>query len=253
MLIASGPWYTSIILWTSLGTIFGFGVFALAVLAAWGNRIASRRRLLSYAVSMQSLLPLAPEGDLEIMHRGAPVESPSLVQLRIVNKGPRDIPSAAFDARKPLVFDLGIPIVAVLSHSSHVFGAHSVPALGTHIEIGPTLIPRGHWLTLTLLVSGDHLSLQCDNPLIDVEVVEEPTFQPRSPLRWAVAFSAVLAIAAYLISVLSFVLGTSARNLKISTGQFALIVLAALAASLGISLLGSAVLTRVSLRRRRRA
>lgn len=70
VLIASGPWYTSIILWTSLGTIFGFGVFALAVLAAWGNRIASRRRLLNYAVSMQSLLPLAPEGDLEVMHRG---------------------------------------------------------------------------------------------------------------------------------------------------------------------------------------
>jgi hypothetical protein len=177
VVVASGPWYSSITLWTALGSIFAFGLLSFAAWAAWSSYIAGRRQVLSYAANVQSLLPLAPEGDLDITYRGTPVESPSLVQLRIVNQSRGDIPSTAFDGGKPLGLDLGVPIVAVLSHNDHLSGAHTAAGGSTHIEIGPTLIPRGHLLTLALLISGDQLNLRWDNPLIGVDIVQEPSFK----------------------------------------------------------------------------
>lgn len=176
-MVASGPWYSSITLWTALGSIFAFGLLSFAAWAAWSSYIAGRRPVLTYALNVQSLLPLAPEGVLDITYRGAAVESPSLVQVRIVNQGRRDIPSTAFDGGKPLVLDLGVPIVAVLSHNSHLLGAHTAAGGNTHIEIGPLLIPRGHSLSLALLVSGTQLDVTWNNPLIDVDTVQEPPFR----------------------------------------------------------------------------
>ena len=183
MVVASGPWYSSITLWTALGSIFAFGLLSFAAWAAWSSYIAGRRQLLSYAVNVQSLLPLAPDGDLDITYRGTPVESPSLVQLRIVNQSRRDIPSTAFDSGKPLVIDLGVPIVAVLSHNRHLLGTHTAPEGRTDIAIGPVLIPRGHLLTLALLVSGDQLNFACDSPLIGVDIVQEPSFKLSPPAQ----------------------------------------------------------------------
>jgi hypothetical protein len=95
------------------------------------------------------------------------------VEIAVLNQGRLDIPTTAFDARKPLRLDVGAPIIEVLATAT-VPTNRAVPAVhvdGTVLQIGPGLIPKRPTITLSILVDGPAPRLRCVEPeLIDVEV-----------------------------------------------------------------------------------
>lgn len=85
------------------------------------------------------------------------VSEPRLVELLVKNAGRRDLQSSDFvNADNSLVFDFGVPVVAVLN--STVQPPTSAPSVTSHtgseLRIHPGLIAKGQMMTFSVLVDG---------------------------------------------------------------------------------------------------
>jgi len=94
---------------------------------------------------------------------------PHLIEISLTSKGRRDIPSAAFDRGRPLAFDVGAPIVAVLQTVCDPASSPTPPVSyeGRTLRIGPELIARNQVITVSLLVDGPNPRLACQQAAIE--------------------------------------------------------------------------------------
>jgi hypothetical protein len=110
---------------------------------------------------------------LEVRCDGQVLADPRVLEIGLFNQGRLDIPTTAFDARKPLRLDVGATIVDVLSAAT-VPANRAAPAVrfeGSMLQIGPSLIPKLQTIIFSVLVDGPAPRLTCVEPeLVDVEV-----------------------------------------------------------------------------------
>ena len=146
----------------------------LAAIPVLAQFVFSKRRL-AYEIRAAAPLIQAPmdvSKDLKVLHDGTVLNNPYFAELRLENRGHKDIPSEAFDQGMPIRFDLGIKIVKLLQITliPDELPAPRVKADGSIIEIGPSLIRKSLGLNIALLADGPGISLTCHNPLIDIKI-----------------------------------------------------------------------------------
>ena len=113
------------------------------------------------------------------------LDDPHVVTVRIEYKARRDIRGSDYEASKPLIMDVGAPILKWLNPGTD---ADVMPGLyvepGAHAaRIGPGLIRSGQVISIDLLTDGP-VSLHCLSPLADV-AIREAQADDESELIWA--------------------------------------------------------------------
>ncbi|WP_018352422.1 hypothetical protein [Longispora albida] len=201
----------TILLWVAVA---GLPVTVLSALFAWRALYPPRRRLV---VSFGRPVPLlASSGgrlpDLAVTVAGEPVTSPHVQTITVDSTGRHDVLNSQFDAGRPIVFDLGVPIVKVIRlHAASKTGERAEEPMTrtsrNELRLGPGPIPSGTRLTIELLTEGapqPHMSER----LSDTEVVQTAGFSGRSASTrkyWIVAGLMVgSAIAAQVAGVLTY-------------------------------------------------
>lgn len=174
MLTAAGAWYTSSTFLTIAGIVAVVVMGVLGAFVAW--RVGAPRKILVYSmpsptclVSSESLGP--SRADIQVAYQGAELADPYVATLRLDSRSRRDIRSADFDSGKPLVFDLGAEIMAVVGATPAGPIAQALTITGGTVRLAPLLIRRGTVLRISLLTDGEP-QLTCQSPLADVKVEE---------------------------------------------------------------------------------
>ena len=180
-MLATGPWYTSAttIGWTAVVVAVVFGVVTIVL---W--RLGIPKRLLIYTAESTSLLLTSGlkynnGDDIKVIIKRRVVADPHLVTLTIASRSRRDIRASEFDKDRPLLFHLGVPIVAAkciplekqntseLGSDLIASNAEGMPS--QTIQIQPSLIRRGPWRQVHLLTDGLP-DLTFESPIADVTV-----------------------------------------------------------------------------------
>lgn len=121
---------------------------------------ASQRRLLSRRVGAATL---------KVVVNGEEVEDPRSVTVHFVSYGQLDVPSSAYDGGRPVVIDLGVPVVQQLDSSG--IAAKDFVVDGSAITMTPHLIKAGAQYQWELVCDGPpHVTI--DPPLIDTDVMD---------------------------------------------------------------------------------
>jgi hypothetical protein len=201
VITVSGPWYDSGTLWAAVAAITGAGVLLLALWAAVAGWLRRRRgeRLL-YTAEITPLLTARPSlGPLEVRYQDEPLDQPALAELRFRFATQHDVPTTSFDADRPLRFNLGADIAALLRVLT-TGGSEPVVKLNANwVEIAPGLFRQGQVITAELLVSGTKLDIECDSPLIDVKDVQTSDIYPDPPGWWINRVTAGAWVAFFII------------------------------------------------------
>lgn len=188
--LAMGHWYTS-------GTTIS--IAAALVIGVVGAAVTWRagfppKKLIAYRLSEPTSLVSSESlgsarADLSVTYSGAELSNPYVVTLYAESRSRRDIRSMDFDQGKPLVFDLGVKILAVVGTdlSESFAGAFSID--GNRVELPPCLIRRGQLLRISLLTDGEP-RLTCLNPLADVEV--QLSTAPQGNVSIKVSWAAII-------------------------------------------------------------
>lgn len=174
ILASETPWYSS-------GTFWAIAAFAVAVVAipvgAWAAfRSANPRRRLY--IGLANTTPLMHgagkqvEG-LEVRHQGNILTDPQLTTVKIISRGWRDIPKAAFDG--PIELDFSTEVIALLGSRSKakpaVVPAPAVRVTSSGLLVEPSLLTRDHQLSYVLLINGEPtLSTRCSLENVDVRL-----------------------------------------------------------------------------------
>ena len=160
--------------------------------------IPTFHRLLVYGITLDTpLLSGESRGidpsELSLAYRDQTLRDPHVVSLVLENRSRSAIPSLDFDQGRPLLFDVGVPILALLSvEGSQTDLLQRFRINGSHIEVGPSLILRRQMIRLNILTDGQP-SLTCQSPLINVEVREQKSGERRPLLRQNLALIVLLA------------------------------------------------------------
>lgn len=141
-----------------------------AILATrqWGNR---RARVDLYLRTTPLLPEGASPGLLQLSYRDLLVDNPHLVEVSLINVGPKDIPSVLFDSGKPITVRFDQTFYGVIGVAG---GAKLLlPALGaeagTPVEVRPSLLKRGESWTFTAVLSGA-AKATVEAPLVDTDL-----------------------------------------------------------------------------------
>jgi hypothetical protein len=154
-----------------LGLLVGVVAIVCSVWAArrWGNR----RGRIDWSVAVVPLLPKdVHPGLLSFTYRDFPVDNPHLVTLELVNTGPKDVPSSAFDSSRPIAISFGQTFYGITGSTGGV--ALHAPAIGASandaiVNIRPLLLKRGRMWSFTVVVSGAP-DLSIESSLIDTDI-----------------------------------------------------------------------------------
>lgn len=170
MTLATVPWYTSATLWTGIGVLVAVAAVGVTIIL-W--RIGGPRRMLLYGTPVvTSLLPSDARstvgGDIQVMFKGQPLTDPHLVTLVVKTRSRRDIANQDFNDGQPLVFNLGVQFVALLSDTA-ALAVDKLSVEDTTVRIGPCLMRSGMETQLNLLTDGPP-NVKCESPLIDVNI-----------------------------------------------------------------------------------
>jgi hypothetical protein len=215
--LASGPWYTSGTFWTGAGVVAVLiGVVVAVVL--W--RLGPPKPVLVYSMPVAASLvtrdapgSLAPS-DLQVLYKGEELRDPHLVSILVENRSRRDIRASDFDQDRPLAFDVGAGIVALLAASgagvvtvtsSRLPTADDAAPGRDQVLIAPTLIRRREPITIELLTEGQP-TLTCVSPLADIKVTDRGASDRRRQILLA---ALVIAAGTITAAVLAIVAATS--------------------------------------------
>ena len=105
-------------------------------------------------------------GEMDIYHAGHQVKDPRFVDVSVEATGRADVPSARFDASRPLVMDCGKPILAYMGRDA---GAVLINE-NQQLLIGPLLLKKGVPTKIRLLIDGPSFCVWEDPKLIDTKV-----------------------------------------------------------------------------------
>jgi hypothetical protein len=100
----SGGW-TSSPLWTPISVIVAVAIGAAIIYLTWLLAINPQRLLFSINQTPLITDPHLAPGLLAVSYDTIPLSSPQIIDLRLNFRCRRDIPKAAFDDDKPLVFE----------------------------------------------------------------------------------------------------------------------------------------------------
>ncbi|MGO9194827.1 MAG: hypothetical protein ACLP8X_41115 [Streptosporangiaceae bacterium] len=140
--------------------------------------------------------------DLSLAYRHQMLRDPHVVSLVLENRSRSDIPSSDFDQGKPLLFDVGVPIMALLSIEGLQADLLERPHInGSHIEVGPTLILRRQMIRFNMLTDG-RPSLTWRSLLINVEVRGQKSGERRPLLIQNLALIVFFACFAIAVSAI---------------------------------------------------
>lgn len=162
----------------------------MGVLTAWvAWRVANPKRQLEYQWTETQLLAseslgTAEPGSVTVAYKEMPIADPYVVTLTVRSLGRKDIRSSDFDGDRPLVFDLGTEIKALLD--SKVRSSALTVLRPSVVQLSPGLIRRGNVLRLSALTEGP-ADVTCRSPIADVEVREHD--EPYRPLQLQLQFS----------------------------------------------------------------
>ncbi|MEV8318406.1 hypothetical protein AB0Q95_30025 [Streptomyces sp. NPDC059900] len=171
----AGSWYASATLWAALAV---FGGLTTGFFAGWATlRAANPKRQLDYWMSAKTNLLKAADGagsSLEVHHAGGTLTDPHVLQIKMINKGRRDISSDHYDGGLPIRLDVGVQIVELLKLASEPSSLHLPTGTidGTALKIGPSLIAKRQTITSSVLVDGSGPEITCRASLQDVDVRE---------------------------------------------------------------------------------
>jgi hypothetical protein len=173
--LASKSFIYSGTFWGAVGGIAALTALVLGVPALWLTwRQANPKRRLLYGMPVAAPL-LNAHGlgrRLEVRFEDQALAEPRVVEVTLFNAGRQAIPSDAFDRARPVVLDVGAPIVELLKVTTPPgHPGFAVEIDGPALRIGPDLIPRRQKLSFSLLVDGPTPKLSCrEAPLIDIDV-----------------------------------------------------------------------------------
>ncbi|MEU2854580.1 hypothetical protein [Streptomyces syringium] len=187
------------------------GSLLTGFLGGWATlRAANPRRQLAYWMPAATRLLHTSDsvGDLVVMRGGQTLRHPHVLDVRLVNRGRRDVASSHFDSGTPVRLDVGAPIVEILEVTSEPDSLHT-PAVAvddTAITIAPGLIAKGQTIRFSLLVDGPAPRLTCQASLIDVTVQErrDPSRQQHRLPWMGIATVVYIALAVLLLLFQAF-------------------------------------------------
>ena len=196
-------WYASTDFLTVLGIL---ATVLVGVLTAWISYIvATPRYQLYYSLPLHTSLLAASTNaarkDIKIFHLDKELQDPHILKVRLISRSRGDIPSSAFDQERPVILDIGIPIVAMLPPDGEVGRLPKIEYDGSALKVGPDLIGKRQEMVFTVLADGSDAKLSCESHLVNVRVRKQPSAD-RIPYP-AIPAIAVPVIAGVWIAVIS--------------------------------------------------
>ncbi|MGW7408004.1 hypothetical protein ACWGI9_30580 [Streptomyces sp. NPDC054833] len=173
----AAAWYESDTFWSiSVGAVVAI---ATAALGAWATlRSASPKRRLTYCLrKYTSLLNTIDEipSTLSVTHGTTEIANPHIAEVQLCNQGRRDITSTDFHNGEPIRFNFGAPVVAVLGIERGM-ATYPEPEV-THsdglLSVGPSLLPRGQAISISVLLDGEGTEFEIQTALVDVRVTRQ--------------------------------------------------------------------------------
>lgn len=192
--------------WTIAPVVLTFATICTAI-CRYLYRWARSRPIITYELAAS--IPFLRKIDgiktgVSVLHGNQEVADPHVLELKLVSKSGKDIPTDLFDQNRPLSIDVGIPIVALLKTKYEPSQAPYPEAMtnGSALEIRPSLIRKRQIMTFFLLTDGPAKSLTEKNPLIDYNLRNATSYQTRrvtNPrLKIILAWASIAYIAFYL-------------------------------------------------------
>lgn len=91
---------------------------------------------------------------LEVTYDSKPVDQPYLATFTLASCGRADIAQESFSGNKPLLFEMGVPVLAHVGGLSEPQQDVVIQINETKLAIEPTLIPKSFYLRSTFLLDG---------------------------------------------------------------------------------------------------
>jgi len=175
-----------------------------------------RRRLRGRKIITYELLASVPflrdmpgieSAGLSVIYDGEKLADPHLLQVQVTSKSALDIPTKAFDQARPLCFDVGVPVIALLETT---FDPDQAPlpeimTNGSVLQVQPSLTRRRQDMTFSVLADGPGAHLTCSsNPLLNYTPREGKSDQERRrrniKIRNIVVWAIVLFMVFYVVT-----------------------------------------------------
>jgi hypothetical protein len=204
------PAYANTMNWGAASVVIGILMACGAVFGYISKRLRARK-IISYEllVSVPFLrnLPEIKSAGLSVIHHGEKLANPHLLQVRLTSKSQRDIPTSAFDQRRPLCIDVGAPIVALLEarYNPDQAPLPKVTTAGTTLQIQPCKIRHRQDMTFSVLADGPSAHLKCaSNPILNYDLKPGKTYQTRPSrnmhIRSILGWASVIFLVFYLVA-----------------------------------------------------
>lgn len=197
------------IFWGAVGAIAGLAALAGLYFAIRTYRRQFARRELQYSVSAVQLINEgAADARLRVMLGDVEIDRPHLLTVVIRSTSRVDIPSASFDAGRPLIFSVSPRIVSMGSIAAGTstieltWADVSVDGNAQSVEMPPQLIRPDSSGEFSAVVDGlPHVTVT--SPIIDVPVIQLSPASKSFPAAFRVATTWVTAaIVVALVSML---------------------------------------------------
>lgn len=174
-MLASSHWYSSSVTLTIAAIIVSLLVGLAGALTTYLVS-TPRRQLLFRLESCTSLLSTSPDArkELKVLYGNEELADPHILNVKLISRSREDIASEAFDQSRPIVLDVGMPIIALLPMDAKSEVLPKFKFEGTAVKVGPDLIKRRQRMSFTLLADGPNAQLSCESHLVNVKVQEEP-------------------------------------------------------------------------------
>jgi hypothetical protein len=142
-------WYEVGNFWIGgMGVLVAAIVGSISIMATYRATVPKKKIIFGWPVITRLLGSINElRSDVAVEYKGNALTDPHFLRLYIKNNSRRDIPSAAYDAAKPLQFDVQCPVVEILSHSTDS-ELLPVSTSESKVTIGPGLIRRQSIVTV---------------------------------------------------------------------------------------------------------
>jgi hypothetical protein len=187
--------YDSAVFWTEACVAAAIVAIIITVLLWY---IGTPRRLLIYSLFSDTAL-LASRvreltgSDLTVSLHTEILSDPHVVSVRVESRSRRDIRGTDFESDKPLVIDVGTPILKILDCET---GGTAMPAVcvgtsGSALNIGPALIKRHQVIAVNLLTDAKP-QLTCPNPPLADVTIKQRRIEDFHPAIWKIMATPLL-------------------------------------------------------------
>jgi hypothetical protein len=168
-MLAASHWYSSGGFLALLGVVITLFV---GVLGAWITyRVGAVRYRLFYSLPAVTSLLAAPSGpmrkDIKVTYLGTELNDPYIFKIRLISRSRADIPSSAFDQDRPIVLNLGLPIISLLPTDENKDPLPKIERDAGTLKIGPDLIGKRQEMIFAVLVDGDRAQINGESHLVN--------------------------------------------------------------------------------------